>query len=166
MAVPVLPLPLVAAAALALPAPAADRCGEAPTATALLCHLNAARAVRGRPPLRADPQLARAARGMAHDMVARHYFAHVTPRGTTLGRRVARTGWMPRARSWWLGETLAWGPAGRASTPGAIVLAWLRSPPHRRVLLDGRYRGVGIGVAPGTPPGGPGRTFAADFGRR
>jgi uncharacterized protein YkwD len=44
------------------------------------------------------------------------------------------------------------------------VLAWLRSPAHRRVLLDRRFRVAGIGIARGTPFATPGATYTADFG--
>lgn len=42
----------------------------------------------------------------------------------------------------------------------------MHSPPHRQILLDAQFTGVGIGVADGTPVDTPlpGATFAADFG--
>ena len=65
-----------------------------------------------------------------------------------------------------IGETLAWG-RGSGSTRAAIVRAWLASPSHRRVVLDERYREIGLGVALGLPvSGAPGATFAAEFGVR
>jgi uncharacterized protein YkwD len=69
-------------------------------------------------------------------------------------------------RRWAVGETLAWG-RGSLATPEAIVAAWLESPPHRRVLLEARYRDVGIGVTTGVPVAGdPGVTYAAELGVR
>ena len=147
-------LPAVAAALLVVSSPA-----RADTLTAL----NAARAAAGAPPLRADPRLARAARAHSRDMVARRYFAHVTPAGSTLSMRVARSGWTHGRRRWRVGETLAWG-SGPLASPDAIVAAWLNSPAHRRIALARRWRVVGIGVASGTPFATPGATFTADFG--
>ena len=45
--------------------------------------------------------------------------------------------------------------------------SWLRSPPHRRVLLSPDYRDAGVGIALGSPFGGSMRasaTYVASFG--
>ena len=52
------------------------------------------------------------------------------------------------------------------AAPRAIVSSWMRSGPHRQVLL-GRYGHVGVGVALGSPFGramSGSATYAADFG--
>jgi len=157
---------LVAGATLASlpPAAGAQACaGPAPEAT--LCLLNAERAGAGLRPLRLDRQLSRAADAYSHDMVARGYFAHVSPSGVQLAERIARTGWMHRRLRWALGETLGWG-TGSLATPAAMVDAWMHSPPHRHVVLESGFRRVGIGIAAGTPfgPASDGATFTADFG--
>jgi uncharacterized protein YkwD len=136
---------------------------RADTAADTLRALNQVRASAGVAPLRADARLARAARGHSRDMVARGYFAHVSPRGDDLRSRVVRTGWTRRRPEWRLGETLAWG-TGTFATPQAVVDAWLRSPPHRRIVLARDLRRVGIGVAYGTPGHDAGLTYTADFG--
>jgi uncharacterized protein YkwD len=46
------------------------------------------------------------------------------------------------------------------------VHSWLTSPGHRAILLDGRYKDVGVGVALGAPGHGDGATFTGDFGAR
>jgi len=146
--------------------PGRDRCERVvPRAAAVLCLVNVVRQDHGRRPLDRDPRLERAARRHARDMVARRYFEHVSPGGGTLRGRVERTGWMLGRRSWWLGEDLAWG-AGRAAAPRAIVLAWMRSPPHRGVLLSDGARVAGVGVADGTPRRAPwrGATYDLDVG--
>jgi uncharacterized protein YkwD len=134
-------------------------------AAAVLEQLNAARRVHGARPLRFDARLARAATRHSRDMVLHRYFAHDSRSGTRFSTRIARTGWMRGRRHWRVGENLAWG-SGRAADPRAIVSAWLQSPPHRRILLQPRFRVVGIGIAAGTPVGGEraGRTYTADFG--
>jgi uncharacterized protein YkwD len=147
--------------ALALVVPAVP--ARADLAADTLDELNAARTTHGAPALAPDARLARAARGHSRDMVARHYFDHVSPDGDDVHQRIARTGWLHRRPAWRLGENLAWG-TGRLATPHAVVAAWLHSPPHRRLMLARRLRVVGIGVAPGTPGHGPGLTYTADFG--
>ena len=151
----------LALAALALLAPVPARADT--TAAETLRTINAVRAAHGAPALRPDRRLARAARAHSRDMVARGYFEHVTPGGTDLRRRVARTGWTRHRRTWRLAENLAWG-SGPLAAPAAIVDAWLNSPAHRRILLQRRLRVAGIGVVPGTPFGLPGATYTADFG--
>jgi uncharacterized protein YkwD len=147
--------------ALALLAPAAS--ARADTAADTLQSLNRVRAARGLSPLRADARLARAARGHSRDMVAHTYFDHVSPTGDDLRSRVTRTGWMRGHDAWRLGETLAWG-TGTLATPDAIVDAWLKSAPHRHIVLARGLHVVGIGVVAGTPGHGPGLTYTADFG--
>jgi uncharacterized protein YkwD len=137
--------------------------GEPEDAT--LCLINEERRARGRPALAADPRLAVAARRYSADMVARGYFAHVSPDGATLTDRLRRVGYLGGC-AWRAGEALAWG-FGDERTPAARVAAWMHSRRHRRVLLSPRYRDVGIGVARGVPVGsGDGITYTADFGRR
>ncbi len=154
-------LVLVACAVGAPPAGAAAGTRSAE----VLRLLNAARAHHGAPPLRADRRLARAAAAHSRDMVANRYFAHRSRTGERPSRRIARTGWMDGRRRWHVGENLAWGTL-RKARPAAIVAAWLRSPPHRRIMLGRRYRVVGVGVVRGLPFAGSryGRTYTADFG--
>lgn len=88
-------------------------------------------------------------------MARRRYFAHTTPGGTTPWTRIARSGY-PRAA---LAENIA---AGQPNAD-AVVRGWLRSPAHRRNILDCGYRAVGVGLA----TGGPYRSYwTQDFGSR
>jgi uncharacterized protein YkwD len=150
---------LVALALLASAAPA--QAANPPSDTLRL--LNAARADRHLTALKADRRLAQAAQRHSLDMVARGYFDHVTPTGQGLRSRVAQTGWLRGRFPWELAENLAWG-TGELATPEAVVAAWLRSPPHRRIMLDRTLRLVGVGIAAGTPSGLAGATYTADFG--
>jgi len=136
-----------------------------PRQAAIVRLLNEARAEHGLAPLHRDARLAHAAVRHSRDMVAHRYFAHESRNGARFSSRIAATGYMPERGRWWVGENLAWGRDGDAA-PESIVLAWLRSPTHRRVLLGARYRRVGIGVARGTPgdAAAPGVTYTADFG--
>jgi uncharacterized protein YkwD len=133
----------------------------------LVCAIGAERTARGLAIVRENAQLTVAAQRHADDMVVRRYFAHVTPDGTTLGERVKVTGYMEGRADWALGETIAWAQEPLDTATG-LVQAWLASPPHRAILLDGDFREVGIGVTSGLTDGsgGPGATAVLDFGFR
>ena len=175
-AVMVLALPLAAAAAGsgapdAIAEGGESRCANAHSAPgpagadATLCLINAARDAHGLAPLAAEERLARAARRHAADMVARAYFSHVTPSGTSFGDRLRRVGYASSC-AWTGGETLAWGTGSKGS-PGSRVAAWMRSPAHRLILLDPAYREAGVGIEVGVPGAAePGFTYVADLGRR
>jgi uncharacterized protein YkwD len=161
-------LPAAASAATACPG-----AGARPTAAnaarvrhATLCLLNRQRAAHGVAPLHEQRSLGHAARAYARLMVIRRFFDHVSPSGSTMAQRIERTRYLRGVRGWSLGENLAWG-AGRAATPASIVGAWMRSPGHRRNILDGTFREIGIGIVAGAPTGSPaGATYVNEFGRR
>lgn len=134
---------------------------------AVVCALNAERVAHGLVPVIESAPLSRAAQGHADDMIARGYFAHVTPGGSTLLARVRATGYLADRREWSLGETIAWAQVP-LDTAGTLVRAWLASPAHRDVLLDPEFREVGVGVALGLPVASqlPGATAVLDFGMR
>jgi uncharacterized protein YkwD len=134
---------------------------------ALLCVIDAERTARNLSPVRANAQLARAAQGHADDMVARHFFEHVTPGGSTLGDRVSATGYIEGRRDWELGEAIAWAQQP-LDTPVTLMRAWLGSSEHRAIILDRRFRDVGVGVTSGLTDGsgGLGATAVLDFGFR
>lgn len=46
-------------------------------------------------------------------------------------------------RTWYVGENLGWRPV-RKATAFEILRGWLRSGPHRRVLLDRRFTHLGV----------------------
>ena len=127
---------------------------------AVECLVNEQRAAAGLSALSHDRRLARAARRYSSAMVRERFFDHVSPEGSTLGQRARAAGYAGRT----LGETLGWGE-GDLATPSAIVAAWMASPPHHAVLLDGEFRRIGLGVAGGSPAGAPGSaTVTADLG--
>lgn len=171
------------AAILAIAAPAANANANAAHATcaganltpnaasaakvrsATLCLLNRQRARHGLDRLRAQRSLSHAATNYARLMVAKHFFDHVSPAGSTMASRIARTSYLHHTRAWSLGENLAWG-AGTSSTPAQIVNAWMHSPGHRRNILDPSFKEIGIGIALGAPTGQSGATYVNEFGRR
>jgi uncharacterized protein YkwD len=142
---------------------AATPASAARVGAAVRCLVNAQRAAHGLRPLQSSGDLRRAAHLHAVDMVRRRYFDHRSPDGRTVAQRVKRTGYLTGARRWALGEDIGWG-SGTAASPAGIVDAWMKSPGHRAVILDRRFREVGLGVAGGIPSGGPGATFVLDAG--
>lgn len=134
---------------------------------ATLCLLNRARASRGLPALRLNRKLSAAAARHSHDMVRRRYFSHYSPDGRGILERIRPTGYLPRDAGYVLGENIGWG-SGPLAAPLALVRAWMRSPGHRRNILDRRFRDIGIGIALGAPSSGDGwraATYTTDFGR-
>lgn len=133
--------------------------------TALRCLVNATRQRHGLRSLRSSSRLNLAADRHSADMVARGYFAHVSPEGKSVVDRVRATGYLSGARDWAVGEDIGWG-TGSASTPASIFRAFMNSPPHRHIILSREFHEIGVGVSPGVPvPGeGSGATFVLDFG--
>ena len=76
-------------------------------------------------------------------MVSRDYFAHTSPTGSTLYRRVVHSGFTTIG-SWGAGENLAWG-TGTYQLARTTVRMWLASPEHRANLLSRSWGWVGIG---------------------
>jgi uncharacterized protein YkwD len=124
---PPLPLPVPVAALYARPQEERE----------MLADINAARRAAGVGPLAFDPQLAGIARSFARDMVARRYFGHFSPEGTSLADRLKSA----RLRYTYAGENLAFNQDEAHAQNGL-----LSSPPHRAAVLDPRFRKVGIGV--------------------
>jgi uncharacterized protein YkwD len=135
---------------------------------ATLCLLNNARARHGLRRLRLQRRLGRAARSHSADMARRGYFSHDSLSGASFLDRIRRSGYLRRARSWMVGENIAWG-TGTLSTPRSIVRAWMRSPGHRANILNGRFREIGVGItynAPVRVAARPAATYTTDFGGR
>jgi len=122
--------------------------GAAPSirlARASVCLINNRRTRRGLPRLRINNRLTKAAMWHTHDMVRRSYFGHLSRRGRDVVDRLRGARYLGGRFSWAVAENLAWG-SGNLGTPRQIVRAWMRSPGHRRNILDRRYREIGIGV--------------------
>jgi uncharacterized protein YkwD len=131
-------------------------------ARATICLVNRTRHSHGLPAVRSNAKLRRAAKAHSEDMIARGYFAHDSPDGASVMDRVKATGYFDGATVWKVGETIA-GGTGSLATPRAVVRAWLHSPGHREILLDGDFAEIGLGV------GGDAASsamYTADFGRR
>lgn len=126
------------------------------------CLINKERTTRGLRKLRRNTRLDLASRRHARSMAARNFFAH----GNFVGR-IRSANYLRGARSWRVGENIAWG-SGVLGSPEEIVDAWMHSPGHRANILSRGFREIGVGIAYGTPNGsyGDGGTYVTDFGTR
>ncbi len=102
---------------------------------------NTERISRGLSLLKLDPVLSEAARRKASDMIAKDYWAHVSPSGTQPWFFITESGYSYR----YAGENLA----RDFSDPNSVVKAWLGSPSHRENLLSARYQDIGVAVIDG-----------------
>jgi uncharacterized protein YkwD len=135
--------------------------------TAVLCLVNEQRTQRGLTPLVANAELTTAAQRHSDDMVARKYFSHTSADGRMFSQRISAAGYLTGARSYSLGENIAWG-SGSLGTPQKIVAGWMNSAGHRANILNASFRDSGVGVAAGVPVAGysGGGTYTHDFGYR
>lgn len=107
----------------------------------MLARVNAARNKAGLKPLRLDSTLAKSAQRHAEDMLARGYFAHRSPSGTTVRERARTAGYDWRA----VGENIAFGQ----TSVDEVVTTWLDSPGHRKNILNPNFSELGVGLALG-----------------
>lgn len=172
---------LLALTALALVGPAsasAASCSNADTkpragteralGKAAVCLINRERKRRGLRALRINRRLSRGALAHSLDMVQERYFEHVSQTGENVVDRLLSSGYLGRVRSWLVGENLAWG-TDNLSTPRQTVAAWMNSPPHRKNILNRRFREIGIGVvfhAPNASRSPVAATYTTTFGYR
>jgi uncharacterized protein YkwD len=110
-----------------------------------LSLLNDVRAEHGLAPLVAKAALRRSAVAHSQDMVARNYFEHDTKGGDAWSERVLSY-FRPRRT---VGENIGWGNLEKG-TPEAMVEAWMASPPHRKNILNGAFKQIGVGVSTGS----------------
>ena len=128
----------------------AGQVSEDALANSTVCLLNVERTSRGLRALRVNGRLSAAAQQHTSDMVRRRYFSHTSRSGSDMSDRIRGNGYLSGARSWMIGENLAWGSGGQ-STPQMIVDAWMASPPHQHNLLLPGFNEIGIAAVKGTP---------------
>jgi hypothetical protein len=123
----------------------------------LVARINAFRAARGLSTLAVSDTLTAAAKWMSIDMGSRNYFAHTSLDGRSPTQRMSDAGYP--AFSTWTGEDLA---AGYTSTAD-VLNGWINSSAHYAVLVNPRYRAIGVGrsYAAGSTYGW---YWTADFG--
>ncbi|AGL20396.1 CAP domain-containing protein [Actinoplanes sp. N902-109] len=122
--------------------------------TQVVALSNQQRAKAGCQALKVNPQLLWAARGHSKYMASTGVFSHTGARNSTFITRVKAAGYSaPRS------ENIAWGYRSAAE----VVNAWMKSPGHRRNLLDCGARTFAVGVVystNGTP------YYTQEFGSR
>jgi uncharacterized protein YkwD len=149
--------------------------GTAVTATRVLtalqrsvvAEINIVRRSQRLPRLGISTQLIRA--GQEHARALAGLFSHSWSDGSPFGSWIRRFYPVSGARTWRVGENLAW--SATAVTAHQAVEMWLASPTHRRILLGKHWRQVGIGVvqadgARGVYAGQSVVILAAEFGLR
>ena len=99
--------------------------------------VNAERRAAGLKPVQPDGELVKVARAHSQDMLARGYFAHVSPEGKDLGDRLLQA----RVRYLSAGENLALAPTLHSAHTGLM-----RSPGHRANILRPQFGRLGIGI--------------------
>lgn len=139
--------------------------GRAERAT--LCLLNRERRARGLHALKPSKTLDGSSRRYARKMVRQRFFGHVSPSGRKLVQRIRASNYLDRARSYFVGENLAWG-SGSLATPRERVEGWMDSRGHRANILNRRFRHIGVGVSTGAPRSTrmEAATYVTHFGKR
>lgn len=113
----------------------------------LIEFTNQKRMELGLVPLKADPELSKAAEKKGKDMIAWDYWAHVGPDGKAPWSFFDSAGYEYR----YAGENLA----RDFDSPESVVDAWMASPSHRKNLLSDKYEDIGIAVVEGDLGGNP-----------
>lgn len=116
----------------------------------MLHAVNAVRAQHGLAVFRGSRSLNRSAGGYARWMLRTDYFGH-------LGRIRASSSFSL------LGESLAW-HSGRRPRVSRTVRRWMRSAPHRALLLHPGFRWLGAGIARGRMYGRRATAWVLHFG--
>lgn len=106
---------------------------------------NQERQAAGVSPLNENQTLNEAARQKAMDMLAKNYFSHNAPDGTTPWYWFSESGYTYK----YAGENLA----VDFFESEDVVKAWMSSPAHRFNILNGNYQEIGVAVVKGNLQG-------------
>ena len=117
---------------------------------------NRARLAANIPALRENALLDAAAQAKANDMVANHYFAHVSPSGISPWFWIDEAGYSYAAA----GENLAVDFLDSAD----VTNAWLNSPTHRENIMNANFTEIGMATAQGDFDGHPAIYVVEMFG--
>jgi uncharacterized protein YkwD len=117
---------------------------------------NQSRAGSNLTPLTESSALDAAAQNKANDMLAKQYFAHVSPSGETPWDFIANA----KYNYIIAGENLAI----NYFTAEGVEQAWMNSPGHRANILNSNFENIGIGVSQGQYQGFPAIFVVQMFG--
>ena len=118
----------------------------------VLGELNAVRLAHGLAPLRLSLPLSSAADAHSRAMGTFGFFGHSSRDGSAFWKRVQRYYGQGRYANWSVGENLLWSTTG-IDASRALKL-WMASPGHRKNILTGRWREIGLSAV--TVPAAPG----------
>src|SRR5215210_6934859 len=107
----------------------------------LRAQSNPERGKAGAPPLALNADLQQAAQAHAQDMLARAFFAHKSPSGTTVRERSRKAGYDWRT----IGENIAEGQ----TSVNEVMTTWMNSKGHRENILNPAFRELGVGLVLG-----------------
>lgn len=139
--------PQAVTASPTLPASTADaelrRSVLLPIAEAIISRVNHDRALLGVPPLIAPPSLMEIAFLRAEDLAARAYLDSLGPGESNAAawRLLVAAGYGGA-----MAENLFASTESVGQLADAAMAAWMGSPAHRQVILDPRYRYIGVGL--------------------
>jgi hypothetical protein len=119
-------------------------------------YVNEARDKAGLPGLTVNEKLTEAAEAKVNDMVVHSYFAHTSPAGLTPWHWFELKGYDYK----YAGENLAI----NFTTAEAQQSAWMKSPTHRKNILNANYKEIGVAVAAGEVNGTMGIIAVQEFG--
>jgi len=124
---------------------------------ALLDRVNRERRAAGVPPMREEPLLDETAQRHAADMLARSYYDHDSPEGTTVLERSRAAGYRPNMTA----ENIARGQYSIEE----VMDGWISSPIHRENILSPLFADIGSGLAVGKNANGYQILWVQCFGR-
>jgi uncharacterized protein YkwD len=139
-------------ALVAAAVPPAGQAAGAPEEQEMVDALNAVRGRHGLPALQTSASLERSSFFFAERLMRTDVFAHA--------KRIQASN---RFRQ--LGEVLAWMSGWRLRRTLAVNM-WLRSPPHRALILSRRFRYAGAGRSRGMLGGAPATIWVVQLGSR
>ena len=111
------------------------------TAKNIIKLVNEARNKEGLKPLQENSKLSAAAAAKAADMLKNDYFAHNSPSGKTPWYWLEKSGYNYK----YAGENLAM----NFSSAEEEQKAWMKSPTHKKNILNANYQEIGVAVAEG-----------------
>jgi uncharacterized protein YkwD len=136
---------------------------------ATVCLMDQVRASYRLRPLQSNHYLQTVATAQVTTMLRWDYFSDDRPSGLTPFRLIAHTPYSAHAASISAGQNLGWA-TGTDTTPLSMVAAWMNSPPHRKIILNGSFQDVGVGIEDALPAvlqrGPAGAIYAVEFAAR
>lgn len=103
--------------------------------------VNQERRKAGKSPLRIHSRLNASAQAHSNDMARNNFMSHTGSDGSSPFDRMKRYGYNYRTAA----ENIA---AGQSS-PQDVMRSWMNSPGHRKNIINGNFRDIGIGYARG-----------------